>query len=209
MTAPTFNLNSADAKQASGGAGKIDDLGKYVGKIKFAKFYKTDSGANFVSINFVSDAGAYANIVICTHGKNGQPTFGSNQIQAIMACLKLRTITPIDQVVDDYDHDAGKVQPCERTVYKEMTGASLGLAMYREDSTYNGKDKSVMCIAAPFNFDTEQTAAEVLDNKPAEQLEKVVQSLKNIDKRAATQSAGGYDSMPPNNDPGFDQDIPF
>lgn len=213
MNAPAFKLDANEAKQGSGGGGKINDLGKFIGKIKFAKVYQTENKAWMVIINFEADAGAYANLKICTHGRDGQPIFGSKQLQSIMACTKNRDLTPVEQTVDDYDVDAGCVKPCQRTVYKELTGARIGFALYREDSTYQDNDKSEMKIAASFNAETEQTASEVLDKATPEKLEMIVSNLKNKDLR---QQSGGAQYQGHSQhvaaqgvSDDFDDDIPF
>lgn len=210
----SFTLDTQAAKAGSGGSGRIDTTGKYKGKIKFAKTWKTDNGANMVVIKFESDEGQSADLRICTHSgdaKGNEPTYGYKQIQAIMACLKVRSLTEVEQVIEDYDHESKEVKPMKRMVFKEMTGAKIGLALYRHDQTnsQNGNDFFAMDIAAPFNYESEQTAKEVLDQKPAEQLSKIVLSMKDKDSRQQAGSfSSGYDMQAP---AGSDlhEDIPF
>ena len=157
MSAPQFTLNAAEAKAGSGGSSRIDTTGKYKGKIKFAKYWESDGGAKFTTINFEEDSGQTTSIRICTHSKAGDPTYGYKQVQAIMACLKVRNLTPEKHMVDDYDFDASQVQSMERTIFNEMTGAKIGFALYRHDQTNNNsKDIFTMDIAAPFNYGSDR-----------------------------------------------------
>jgi len=207
-----FTLDPQAAKAGSGGSSRIDTTGKYKGKIKFAKYWESDGGAKFVTINYEADSGQQCRLQICTHSgrdKGGEPTYGYKQIMAIMACLKVRNLTKVDQIVDDYDQDAGEVKPVKRQVFKEMTGAKLGLALYRHDKTsQQGKDVFSMEIAAPFAYDSEQTAQEVLDQKPAETLGKIVANLKDKDSRpkAATGASYAYQQSAGTD---LEDDIPF
>ena len=207
-----FTLDPQAAKAGSGGSSRIDTTGKYKGKIKFAKYWESDGGAKFVTINFEADTGQQCRLQICTHSgrdKGGQPTYGYKQIQAIMACLKVRALTQCEQVVDDYDQETNEVRPVKRQVFKEMTGAKLGLALYRHDKiSQQGKDVFSMEIAAPFNYDSEQTAQEVLDQKPAETLGKIVASLKDKDSRAKTGNSSSY-SYQQSDASYIDDSIPF
>lgn len=208
-----YQLDATAAKAGSGGSGRIDSTGKYPGKVKFCSYWETDNGAKMVKIKFESDSGQAADIKICTHSgnaKGNQPTYGYKQFQAIMACLKTRALNLVEQVVEDYDPDAGEVKPIKRQVFKEMTGAKLGFALYRHDQTSDqGKDFFVMEIAAPFNYETEQVAQEVIDSKPAEKLGRIVLSLSDKDSRQkASGSVGGYDEYSQFQQPD-DDDLPF
>lgn len=205
-----FTLDPQAAKAGSGGSSRIDTTGKYKGKIKFAKYWEGDSGAKFVTISFEADTGQQCRLQICTHSgrdKGGQPTYGYKQVQAIMACMKVRALTRVEQVVNDYNQDTKQVEPVKRTVFKEMTGAKIGFALYRHDQTGQNGDYFTMEIAAPFNYDSEQTAQEVLDQKPAETLGKIVNSLKDKDSRAKSAGSSYSYQQPSSSD--IDDDIPF
>lgn len=212
MSAQAITLDSDSAKAGSGGSSRIDSFGKFKGTIKHCKQYTTESNAKFVEIYFSSDGGQETKIRICTHSKVGEPTYGFKQLQAVMACCKVRTLTPIEAVIDDYDYDQNKVVPIKRTIYKELSGKQIGLALYRHDQTNDksGKDFYSMEIAAPFHYDTEQVAAEVLDSSPAALLEKIVAGLRNKDSRQSgghQKSHDFYQSAQPSDN--FDDDIPF
>ena len=179
-----FTLDTKAAKAGSGGSSRIDTTAKYKGTIKFAKYFQSQTNSKFVTIMFRSDDGQEARIQICTHGKAGQTTYGYKQIQAIMACLKTKTLTLGDETHDDYNHEAKEVQPTKLQVFKEMTGAKIGLALYRHDQTGTNGDYYSMEIAAPFNYESEMTASEILDRKTTpEQLGKIVINMKDKDSR--------------------------
>lgn len=210
-----YTLDTKAAKAGSGGSGRIDSTGKYLGHIKFCKYWESDGGAKMVSIKFESDEGQSSDIQICTHSgnaKGNQPTYGYKQFQAVMACLKTKALTLVDQQVEDYDHDEKEMKMVTRAVFKEMTGAKIGFALYRHDQTNSnsGRDFFRMEVSAPFNYETEQTAQEVLSQKPAEQLPGIVMAMKDKDSRAGgASSAGGYDEYSNFQQPPEDDGIPF
>jgi len=216
MSLPNYTLDPKAAKAGSGGSGRIDTTAKYKGKIKFCSCWQSDNGASMVKIKFESDDGQTSDIQICTHSgnaKGNKETYGFKQFQAVMACLKLRNLTPMEATVEDYDRDQQQMAQVSRTVFKEMTGAKIGLALYRHDQTSNqGNDFFSMDIAAPFNYDSEQVAQEILDNQPATKLSKIVMSMKDKDSRTSggggAQTGDGYGSYQEAGG-GFEDDIPF
>lgn len=201
------------AKQGSGGSPRIDSTGKYKGYIEYAKTWLTDNGARMVSVRFISDAGQEANLRMCTHSREGQPTFGFKQLQAIMACCKLRNLTETQKVLKDYNPESGQVEDMNRTVYAELENKQIGFALYRhEHDKYSAPTESTftMEVAAPFSYQTEQVAAEVIDNAAATKLEKIVTNLSDKDTRQQSKGGSneGYDFQAPQGGNSFDDDIP-
>lgn len=213
-----FKLNKDEALAGSGGSARIDSTGKYKGKITFAKIYTTDSGAEFVQLAFESDSGQTARLTLCTRGKDtekGKATFGTKRLQAIMTCTQIKDLKAVEKEVEDYDYEQGKVAKVMRHVFPEMFGKKVGFALVRHDKTSsNGKDFFEMEIEAPFNYDTEQTALEVWEKKPAETLGKIVANLKDKDSRKQSYSSGGdlysaYAASAAMQAPDFENDAPF
>jgi hypothetical protein len=209
-----ITLDSKLAKEGSGGSTRISAKGKFKGVIEHMKVYQTDSSSTFINFTFKADNGQDCRFSICIFGKDGKPTFGFKQLQAMMACCKIRSLTPTKVIMDDYNLDTKQVEKMERDVYKEFSGAKIGFALYRHDRPkYSDPSKMefVMEISAPFNYDSEQTAQEVLDSKPPASLEKIIQNLTDKETKSTAQSAGGYsgyESMPEANG-SMEDDIPF
>lgn len=209
-----ITLDSKIAKEGSGGSTRISAKGKYKGFIEHMKVYQTDSGSTFINFTFKADTGQDCRFNICIFGKDGQPTYGYKQLQAMMACCKIRSLTPAKVTMDDYNVETKQVEKMERDVYKEFSGAKIGFALYRHDRPkYSDPSKMefVMEISAPFNFDSEQTAQELLDSKPPATLEKIIQNLNDKETKSTAQSAGGYgyESMPESHASHEGDEIPF
>jgi hypothetical protein len=206
-----IELDTSMAKAGSGGSSRIDSKGKYKGVIQYIKTWTTDNGAKMMQINFKADSDQEARMNVCLFGKTGDPTYGYKQFQALMACCKLRKISEAQATVKDYNPETSQTEDMQRTVFPEFTNMKAGLVLYRHDQNkYSDQTKTIftMEIAAPFNYETEQTAQEVLDSAPAKQLEKIVLNLKDKDTRTASNEYSGYSGMPEANDLDSDS-IPF
>lgn len=211
------SLNKNDAIAGSGGSARIDAIGKYKGAITLAKVYEVKSGAVFVQINFESDNGQTARLSMCTKSKEGKDTFGFKQLQAIMACVKVKSLNAVEKEIEDYDFEQGKIAKVTRHVFPELMGKKIGFILYRHDQvSREGKEFFTMEIAAPFQYDTELTASEIMEQKVnPEQLPKVLANTKNK-VTAAKHDADPYSSyaasasmhMQRQNDD-FDSDLPF
>ena len=211
------SLNKNDAIAGSGGSARIDELGKYKGVITLAKVYEVKSKAVFVQINFESDSGQTARLSMCTQSKEGKPTFGAKQLQAIMACVKVKSLNAVEKEIEDYDFEQGKIAKVTRHVFPELMGKKIGFILYRHDQVSSeGKDFFTMEIAAPFQYDTELTASEIMDQKVnPEQLPKVLASTRNKSTAAKSHDSDTYSAyatvtamqQPAGSD--FNDDIPF
>lgn len=179
-----ISLNPNLAKAGSGGSSRIDSKGKYIGTIEWARVYSIPSGSTWVEFKFKSLLDQEAKVALCITNKDGDETYGYKKLQALMACCKIRNLTEAKMTINIWNFDSGQMEDTEQVVYKELCGANVGLLLYRHDKTSKGgKDFFQMEIEAPFAPDTEQTAAEVLDQLPAKQLEKMVQALRDRDER--------------------------
>lgn len=212
-------LNPDMARQGAGLSGRIDAKGKYKGVIKHAKISTSYAGSEWVELLFKSDGGQEARISICIRSKDGEQTFGTKKLHAVMACCKVRSLTESEQLVREYDFDLKTTVEVMRPAFAELKDKKIGFVLYRHDQTSKkGKDFFAMELAAPFDYETEQTAVEVLDQRPATSLPGIVQSIKDKDSRdsnmfsAPTMAESGAspflssDPEPCNN---FDDDIPF
>ena len=210
-----LNLNPESARAGSGGSNRIDSKGKYKGVINHAKYHTVPTGSQWVEFSFTSDAGQEARIGICIVSKDGNETYGMKKLQAVMACCNIRELTTRPALIKEYDYDLKAMIDVNRDVFNELSGAKIGLALFRDDKTSKkGKDFFSMELEAPFNYQSEQTAQEILDKMPAQSLEKIVQRLKDKDSRRQNQTnQQSYTTSDFNSAAqacgSFDDDIPF
>lgn len=205
-----FQLDQKAARDGSGSAGAfIQQTGAYVGTIVAATQYKAQSGAEMMNISFLSSSGEKAPYLsICYKKIDGSNNdIGINQINALMACMKVTQTAPVIGTIQVWDKGAGTEIPQQATVFPELMNKPVGLFLQRELSTYNGEDKDKVVFYAPFCADTQQTAQELLDNIPASSIEKMKGTVKDYDKRkkGAQTNSFAQDNGPawPDDDPGF------
>lgn len=232
-----FTLDSHAARQADSG-GRIEATGKYVGVIKTVEFIISRTGSKGFEFNFETDNKEYTKFKIWTIGKSGQTLAGSNQINAIMACAGVKTLTPTDQQLEKYDFESGGKVLKLCTIAPELANKRIGFLLQRENFVYNGNPRHQMNFYAAFQVGTELMAKEILDRKTeAETLPKAFTYLMNIgdstraesnpsypaqqnnygqpQQRAPERSGNGYEynqgfkAPPKNNQPDSDDDLPF
>ena len=204
MTARSFNLDTEAAKQANSGGKRITESGKYIGTIKSAWHETYPSGAEAVLLKFDSDQGQEAGpLMLFTHGKDGNTLSGYNTVQALMTCVKARSLTPRPGQVELYDFDQQKEVMKQKDTYPELTGKRVGLLLREEHVTDqqgypktrdDGSIKTRMILFAPFCAETERTAAEVLEKvQQGSQLERMVQWLAENPVKAAKKAPMSHD----------------
>jgi hypothetical protein len=215
MSAPlAYNLDTKLAREGSGSTGgRVDEPGAHIGTIIKAKAITAKSGATGIEIDFETDGKKTANgLQLYTHNKDGQPIFGEKQVHALMTCLKIRGITPRPGTVKEFDYDAKAMVERQATIYPEMMGKKVGIVLQKEIYTKNdGSDGERFNFFCPFAAETNQLAAEVLDQRPAEQLERLVATLRVKDGRRSGVVKGGFTAQtPPVDAYDFDNsDVPF
>ncbi|MBJ9895261.1 hypothetical protein [Burkholderia cenocepacia] len=211
-----YALDTNAARQADERNGRISEIGKYIGTFSRAEDVTSKKGTRGIDFAFETDDRLSANFSLWTMNAAGESLFGFKQLQALMACLRVRNIAPGRAVVKKWDHTSSSVIEVEADVFKDLMGKKIGILFETED--YEKTDGSIgtkVVPAAFFDPTTELMAGEILDRKvqPA-QLAKVVQSLRHrpLKKRGSVaqgntrptqgnSSAGGFDDM--------DDDIPF
>jgi len=210
MTAPSYQLDQNEAlKGSGGGGGMIDTGGPYIVQIKTAKHRTNQNGTQGVELSLEADDGRTLRLTLWTQNNKGETIYGHNQLQAVMTVLRLRNITPEQSQVEEYDPDQQDTVTVMRDVYPDLH-KRVGVLLRREYywNSNAGEHKISMKLVAPFEPDTKQTAAEVLHQKEAQQLEKMIQGVRDQDppqQQASTQPVA--ESAAPSDD--FDDDIPF
>lgn len=210
--ATAYQLSPDLAREGSGGGNsRITESGAYKGVITRAEHIVASTGTVGVEIDFECVTGSKANfITLYTKNSAGEAIWGLKQLNALMTCLSLRDIQPQQATIKKYDFTARQEVDSLVTIFPALMNKPVGLVLQKEQ--YLKQDNTVgekLNLVAPFNAETNQVAVEILDKSQAEQLEKIVSSLKDkllptsgsaTSYQQPTQTAGTVD---------FDDDIPF
>lgn len=216
--ARNFALNQDAAREANSGGKQIRATGKYKGTIT-AFYDKSDKGAESVNLMFESDQGQTCGpLSIYTHNKDGKELPGFKLVNAIMVCVRTRSLTTAPGNVELYDFDTNSVQTKQKDVYQELSGKKIGLVLQQEEMTdkdghlkldNQGNPKYRMTVSAPFDYQSELMAVEILDKKATpEQLGKVLEYIMANPVRFAKKKAGNNNQPPPNFEGLNNDDIP-
>lgn len=177
----TYSLDPNKAREGSGRtSSRITETGAYVGVITVAKAVTAGTGAKGIELAFKSNDGLDANyLTLYTHNKDGNPIFGEKQLYALMTCLKVKTITAVERVITEYDFDMKKDVQKPATVYLELMNKPIGLVLQAEEyENSNHEVKEKMSYFTAFEASTKKLAVEILDQKSAEALDKILKNLK-------------------------------
>ena len=176
----TYNLDASKAKEGSGRvSNRITETGGYVGVITMAKDVTAKSGAKGIELTFKSNEGLEAKyLTLWTQNKDGKAIFGESQLHALMTCLKVKTISAVERVITEFDLDLKKEVQNPAMIYPELMNKPVGLVLQAEE--YDGKNgvAEKMVYFTSFDASTKKLAAEILDQKPAEALDKILKNLK-------------------------------
>ncbi|AUX87016.1 hypothetical protein C3F34_13905 [Acinetobacter sp. ACNIH2] len=207
-----FGYNPESAKQADSSA-RIEEAGKYVGIIKHMEFITANSGTTGFEIEFETDNKESASFSIWTEKKDGTPLGGVHKINALLACVGVRGLTPTNAPLEKYDFDAKERITKNCIIAPEITGKRVGLLLQRENYQNNSGDwKFQMNFFSCFHAQSELMAKEIIDRKTSpEALPKSLASLmlnpittrkpKNVNGGYQQNNGGGYG----NNNQGFNQ----
>ena len=211
-----LTLNTNSAKAADNIASGINEAGKYIGTITRAESLKSTRGTEGLGLSFKTEAGQTADYLdIYTRKADGTELMGAKAVNAILACLKLRSAKLGTIQCDKWDSETKQRVKVTVQGYPDLMGKRIGLLLQKELGTHNdtGKDTEKMVIFGVFSADTELTASEILDGKMnPERLPNMLQALMSRPVRdnrkrasghapAAAPAAGGFADM--------DDDIPF
>lgn len=203
-----YQLDMNAAKESEQFNSRIAEIGKYVGKFIQAYHVNAKSGAKGIALDFESNDKQSAEFTLYTFNKDGEPIFGYKQLMALMTCLKVKNLSPVDGKFTAYDNAAGERLTKEGQVFNELIGKQIGLLIETEEyENGKGEVKTKPVIKAFFQADSELMATEILDRKTKpEQLEKVVAALRH---RTLKGSKPAKQQAPAQNIADMDEDIPF
>lgn len=187
-----FMTFDKEAAQKAGGSDFINETGEYVGKIK-AKAITAKSGALGIELSIKTDQGLTGNYISIYFQKANGETIksGYNHLQSMMGLLRVGTL---QQPVSDGNGDFW---------IKEFDEKRIGLVLQKRlYSKTDGSDGYDFQLRAVFDADTQQTYKEKSEDKPAEKVRYLDESLKDIDERGQnhTQTQNQQSEAPDNFD---------
>jgi len=213
-TVPAYKLNPELAREGDNqGSQRITENGGYPGVFTKAKHLVAGTGAVGIEFGFEAVDGSTAYFQLYTKNKDGDAIFGEKQLMALMTCLKIKSMAPQQAMIEEYDFNSKQVQKVKATVYPELMNKPIGIVFQKEHYIKNNGDNGErMLFFAAFDTQTKQTANEILDQKPAERLEKLLANLKDknsppVTGRTTPANTAATQNQVINND--FDDEIPF
>lgn len=216
-----FNLDPNAARSADNKSAFIDEAGKYVGEFVRAEFMeKSETGSTGIGFTFKSRDGAEASFYLnLTYQHGTRNEGGYAMVNAIMACLQLRTVgAPQPTIFEKWSSETRQREQVTAPGFPELLRKPVGLLLQMEIEKSSQTGAARPIIYAPFSAESEKTASEILDPRctsPAK-LEKMVQQLmkkpvhdrrpKSAQGLRSVAQADGYDYGDP---PDFSDEIPF
>lgn len=160
-----FGFNPESAKQADS-SNRIEEAGKYIGVIKSMEFVTAKSGTTGFEVEFETDNKESASFTIWTEKKDGTSLGGVHKINALLACVNARGLTPTNQQLEKYDFDLKERVMKNCIVAPEVAGKRVGLLLQRENYQNDSGDwKFQMNFFSCFHAQSELMAKEIIDRK--------------------------------------------
>lgn len=207
-----YDLDVNSARKADTSGASIREIGKYIGEFTQAKeIISKKTGTKGIEFAFKSTSGQKANLSIYTVSAAGEKYQGYDALMAIMTCMGLRNIKPVEGMVTRYDYDQKKDVQEKGKLFPDLH-KPIGILLETED--YAKQDGSVgtrMVLKNVFRASDEFTASEILDRKTSpELLPKFVTGLHHRQLKGAARQAQHDSGIPDDRFPGVDgDDIPF
>lgn len=211
-----YFLDTQAATKADAIGAYINETGKYVGDFTRVEALVSGKGTHGVGFTFKAADGRETKFDIWTKKGNGDPLSGLNQINAIMACLKVRQVNVQKMDVKKW-HD-GKEQIMTADCFPDLMNKKIGLLLRSEeyakmkDGYETGEYGWRIGLFAIFQAETELMASEILARKTQpEQLGKVIVMLADKPLKNKRQGGGNnHQSQSGMPDPiDFVDDVPF
>jgi hypothetical protein len=212
-----YSLDPSAARQADERNGRITEIGKYIGILTRAEDTTSPKGTRGVDFAFETPEKLSANFTLWTLNKSGESIYGFKQLQALMACLRVRNIAPKTAMVRKWDRTAQGMVDVEGQIFEDLMNKPIGILFETEDyqKFTNGAPDGVGTKVVPayfFDAKSELTASEILDKKvtPA-QLTKLVLTLHHRPLKNAVSASSGaaQGALEPAGGGFIDDDIPF
>jgi hypothetical protein len=203
----SYDLNASAASQADGSY--ISETGKYIGIFTRAEAVTSRQGTEGIEFSFKSNAGLSADFLsLWTHNDKGDELPSFKTVNAVMTCLRVKSIKPAQGKVEKYNSETRQREIQEATIYADLMNKPIGILLqkvWRADKP----DKYKFEIAGVFEASTELTASEILAKatQPTK-LGFMVLGLKDKDEKPRGATSGSS-SAPPSGAADFDSDIPW
>jgi hypothetical protein len=183
-----YQLDKKSAENGSGNASRFLEEGLHEVVITQAYEVMAATNAKGVHIDFKDRQGnATCSLVFYVLNKDGQPIYGMDQLNAVMAVCKVKAITPQGGMVTYYDFDQKKDLQKQAMILTELVNKPLNLILHKEVNTYDGRSSLRTNMTAPLVAGTNQTAVEVLNNKEASSWESMLSYALERSQKAANQ----------------------
>ncbi len=210
-----LQLNSAEARKADNFSTVITETGKYLGTITRAEKLKSKNGVEGLGLSFKSNDGATANYLdVYTVKENGDKLRGYNVVQALLCCLRLKTVDEGPIQFEKWDNSQRKMVPASGNGYPAMMGKPIGMVLQKAIETHSqtGEDSEKIQIVVVFEASTGLSASEILDSKTKpERIDAIMKMLKPVRdmRKAGARAAQPKTGAPSSAGLDFDDDIPF
>lgn len=212
MTALSFTLDANKAKEA-GQSQRISETGAYTGTFKQVRQIIAKSGSIGIEFSFESVAGQSADsLKVYVQGADGRELAGSKMVHALMTCLSMRSLQAVSGMAEVYNSTTNQREMQAATIFPDLCNKAVGLVLQVEE--YIKNDNSIgesMKLVMPFNATSKQTAREVLDKLPAEDIEKLLHTIQPVIKARPKSGGqgGGQQNAQEASTASFEDDIPF
>lgn len=196
----TFQLDSKKAKEV-GNESYINASGAYLGHFQNVRIYQSASQAQMVDFEFVANSGEKGKFSLCTYAKDGKEAFGLNILHAVMTVFRLRSLQAVEGIY--------KKNGVEERGFllKELMNKPVGVLLQLTPEEYPVRDhmgqvvevkiSNKLSLLTPFDPNTWQNAAEILNNAEAKAVKTRLETLKDKTlKKFAGSSQGGYSADP-------------
>lgn len=216
-----FNLDPNAARAADNKSAFIDEAGKFIGEFVRAEYMeKQDTGSTGIGFTFKSRDGAEATFYLnLTYQHGTRNEGGYAMMNAIMACLQLRTVgAPKPTSFEKWNNEAKQREQVTAPGFPELLKKPIGLLIQMEIDKSSQTGMARPIIYAPFSAESEKTASEILDPRctsPAKLEKMVLQLMKKPvhDRRPKSAQGAAMHDQGDNYDygapPDFSDEIPF
>lgn len=200
-----MQLDVAAAKQADQTGKFIKDTGKYIGKFTKAEELTASTGTKGVSFTFESNDGQSVNFSIYIAKANGEKLSSYQTLHAIMACMKLRSVSvPVTGVATKYDFTTKQDVQYQAPLLLDLMNKPIGVLLQsceyakEKDRVLTGEYGWKIELQGAFEAATELTASEILLNKTKPEV--LAQIVAHLGDRPLKNKVGGARSTQSNND---------
>lgn len=165
-----YTLDATAAREAENISNFLSETGKYKGKfLRAEKLISSNKGTHGVGFTFESDSKQTTRFDIWTMNAQGEHLMGYKAINAIMACMKIKTLSVSVGQVERYDFDTKQRNQVQAEIFPELLAKPIGLVLQSteyekmRDGQKTGETGWRLELVAPFEAATEFTAAEIMD----------------------------------------------